>query len=241
MRILIVRHAEPDYAHNTLTEKGFKEAELLAERMKKIKIDDLYSSPQGRAVKTAEVSAEKIHKEFKVLDWLTEFEGKIIDDEEKRIPWNLLPQFWTDRNKLYNIYTWLEDSVMSCDNVSKCQSMVNNGFDNLLGYYGYQRKGIIYECEENIDKTIVLFCHFGLGMLLVSRLTGISPVLLWQTMFMPTSSVTTFVTEEREKGEVVFKCMQLGDTSHLYAADEPISKSGLYAEFFGGEGCGPLV
>lgn len=67
MRILIVRHAEPDYAHNTLTEKGFKEAELLAERMKKIKIDDLYSSPQGRAVKTAEVSAEKYIKNLKCL------------------------------------------------------------------------------------------------------------------------------------------------------------------------------
>ncbi len=57
-------------------------------------------------------------------------------------------------------------------------------------------------------------------------------------MFLPTSSVTTFVTEERVKGEVVFKCVQLGDASHLYAKDCPISKSGLFQEFFGRKGQG---
>ena len=107
--------------------------------------------------------------------------------------------------------------------------------------YGYYRDNIIYKCEENSEKTIVIFCHFALGMVLISHLCGISPVLLWQTMFLPTSSVTTFVTEERVKGEIVFKCMQLGDTSHLYANNEEVSKSGLYSEIYGGEGSGPIV
>ena len=49
MRILIVRHGEPDYAHDTLTEKGWREAELLSERLCKEKIDDFYVSPLGRA------------------------------------------------------------------------------------------------------------------------------------------------------------------------------------------------
>ena len=29
MRLIFIRHAEPDYAHNTITEKGWKEARLL--------------------------------------------------------------------------------------------------------------------------------------------------------------------------------------------------------------------
>ena len=33
MRIIFVRHAEPDYANDTLTEKGWREAALLAERV----------------------------------------------------------------------------------------------------------------------------------------------------------------------------------------------------------------
>lgn len=40
------------------------------------------------------------------------------------------------------------------------------------------------------------------------------------------------------EGEVVFKCIQLGDTSHLFQMDEPVSSSGLCPEFFGGMGCG---
>ena len=50
---------------------------------------------------------------------------------------------------------------------------------------------------------------------------------------MPASSVTTLITEERVRGEVFFKCMQLGDTSHLYAEGEPVSHSGLYCEVYG--------
>ena len=48
------------------------------------------------------------------------------------------------------------------------------------------------------------------------------------------SSVTTLVTEERVKGEVVFRCMQSGDLSHLYAADEPYSTAALFPECYTG-------
>ena len=53
MKLIIVRHAEPDYSIDSLTEKGFKEAEFLAQRLKKIKIDDVYVSRLGRAQDTA--------------------------------------------------------------------------------------------------------------------------------------------------------------------------------------------
>ena len=78
-------------------------------------------------------------------------------------------------------------------------------------------------------------------MVLASHLKGISPILLWQTMFLPTSSVTEFITEERVKGEFIFKCKQMGDTSHLYIKNEPVSNSGLCSEFFGGNQKGPQV
>ncbi|HBY72048.1 MAG TPA: histidine phosphatase family protein, partial [Lachnospiraceae bacterium] len=42
MRILFVRHGEPDYEHDSLTPKGFREAELLADRLEKLKIKDFY-------------------------------------------------------------------------------------------------------------------------------------------------------------------------------------------------------
>ena len=33
MRILIIRHGDPDYEHDSLTEKGLREANLLKKRL----------------------------------------------------------------------------------------------------------------------------------------------------------------------------------------------------------------
>ena len=47
MRILLLRHGEPDYANDTLTEKGNQEAELLSRRMANYDITDFYDEPVG--------------------------------------------------------------------------------------------------------------------------------------------------------------------------------------------------
>ena len=44
MKILIIRHAEPDYENNTLTDKGFVEADYLSERLEHSNITHIYSS-----------------------------------------------------------------------------------------------------------------------------------------------------------------------------------------------------
>ena len=53
MKLFIIRHGDPDYTIDSLTEKGRKEAALLAERLKNVKIDHFYVSPLGRAQATA--------------------------------------------------------------------------------------------------------------------------------------------------------------------------------------------
>ena len=53
MRLLIIRHGDPDYALDSVTEKGSREADLLAERLSKLAIDAVYLSPLGRARRTA--------------------------------------------------------------------------------------------------------------------------------------------------------------------------------------------
>ena len=240
MKILIIRHAEPDYKNNTLTNKGFVEAEYLSDKLQHSSITHIYSSPLNRAVLTAKPTAEKINKEIEICDWLTEFRGKVTLDDEKRIPWNMMPRIWQEESDVFNIKTFKKSNLYSSENMIEEYEYVVDNFDKLLENHGVKRENLIYKGENNND-TIAIFCHFALGMVLASHLTGISPVLLWQTMFLPTSSVTEFVTEERVKGEFVFKCKQMGDTSHLYIKGEPVSNSGLYSEFFGGEGEGAKV
>lgn len=36
MKLLIVRHGDPDYSIDSLTEKGWREAEYLSERLEKV-------------------------------------------------------------------------------------------------------------------------------------------------------------------------------------------------------------
>ena len=97
MKLLIIRHGEPDYSIDSLTEKGWREAELLADRLSKLQIRDFYVSPMGRARATAKPTLERLGRTAEVLDWLHEFRGQIINPStgERCIPWNLAPQYWT--------------------------------------------------------------------------------------------------------------------------------------------------
>ncbi len=79
MRLLIVRHGDPDYTIDSLTEKGWREAELLADRMSKEAIDYFYVSPLGRARDTASCTLKKNGRTAEVCPWQTGCEGSQED------------------------------------------------------------------------------------------------------------------------------------------------------------------
>ena len=67
MRILWIRHGEPDYSIDSLTEKGWREAELLADRMCRTPVDAFYVSPLGRAQDTARATLQRLDRTAEVL------------------------------------------------------------------------------------------------------------------------------------------------------------------------------
>ena len=239
MKILIIRHGDPDYSIDSLTEKGWREAELLSRRLAPLSIRDFYVSPLGRAQDTARPTLEKTGKQAETLPWLMEFRGQVWDpfgrmEQKKHIPWNLMPQYWTKCPDLFDKNAWLTHPLFaSTGEVREVYEEIGAGVEELLLRYGYAREGMLFRCERNSRDTIALFCHFGAGLAILSHLLGVALPVLWGGFFLPTSSVTTLVTEERVQGEVFFKCMQVGDTSHLYAGGEPVSSSGLFPEIYG--------
>ena len=64
MRLLFIRHGDPDYANDTLTEQGKIEAKLLSDVIGDFEIDDIYVSPLGRARDTAEYSLRVLGRKF---------------------------------------------------------------------------------------------------------------------------------------------------------------------------------
>ena len=48
MKLLIVRHGDPDYTIDSLTEKGWREARYLAQKLSKLEIKDFSSGKSKR-------------------------------------------------------------------------------------------------------------------------------------------------------------------------------------------------
>ena len=236
MKILIVRHAEPDYAIDSLTEKGRREAELLSERLCRLDVKAFYVSPLGRAQDTAAYTLRRMNRTARTLPWLHEFRGHCYDEMagRDRICWDYRPRQWQPHALLYDPDRWLDDPLLQGGNVREIWQETVDGLDGVLAEHGFHRDGPVYRCENNQPDTLVFFCHFGVGAAMVAHLCNIPPMLLWQGFCMQPSSVTTLVTEERVKGEAVFRCMSLGDLSHLYAAGERHSTAGLYPECYTG-------
>lgn len=234
MKLIFIRHGDPNYEKDSLTDKGWREAELLAKRVEEWNVKEFFVSPLGRAQDTARVSLEKIGRKAKTLDWLKEF-AVLIDDPmggKKWIPWDFLPSWWTKQEILYDRDRWALESHLATGSVETEQKKVIRGIDTLLKEYGYVRKERYYEVINPNKDTLVFFCHMGVQLLILSHLLGIAAPVLWHGMFTAPTSVTILCTEEQNEGEAFFRCKCLGDTSHLYVAKEEPSNSGFFKEIY---------
>ena len=235
MRIVIVRHGDPNYELDTLTETGWKEARLVAERIAKMDVKDFYVSPLGRAQDTASCTLEKMHRTATTCDWLREFAAQIYRPDvadRGMICWDWLPQDMTKEPKYYDVSTWMDTKVMQDGNVREQYEWVCKEMDALLKRYGYEREGLYYRVVKPNNDTIVLFCHFGVECVLLSHLLNISPMLLWHGFCAAPTSVTSVYTEERREGIASFRVNEFGSTAHLYVAGEGPSFSARFCECY---------
>ncbi|MCI7766910.1 MAG: histidine phosphatase family protein [Oscillospiraceae bacterium] len=234
MKILIIRHGDPDYEHDSLTEKGKREAELLAKRLINEKIDYYYLSPLGRAQATAEYTLKAKNAHGETCPWLREFHAPVIDEltGEERIPWDQLPAVWTAHEEYYSSELWHTTPTMKSGNVIAEAERVYKGIDEIIERHGYRREGNIYRAVSPNRDVIALFCHFGVECVMLGHLLGISPVVLWQGFCAAPTSVTVLTTEERREGIACFRMNAFGDTGHLYAEGEPPAFAARFCEIY---------
>ncbi len=235
MRLLIIRHGDPDYEHDSLTKKGWHEAELLSERIAKMNIRDFYVSPLGRAKDTASLTLKKMNRTATECDWLREFAPRIMRPDvidREAISWDWLPEDWTKEEAFYRRDLWGANEIMKAGNVKKEYDWVIKNFDNLLAKYGYVRDGENYRVDAPNRDTIAFFCHFGLECVLLSHLMNVSPMVLWHHTCAAPSSVTSVYTEERREGTAIFRVSSFGDISHLYAGEEKPAFAARFCETY---------
>lgn len=235
MKLLIIRHGDPDYTIDSLTEKGRREAAMLAERIAPMDISAYYVSPLGRAKDTAEYTLKRCGRTAETHRWLREFDCNIFDGEtgESRIAWDMLPEKWTKTPEYYDKDKWYEVPVMAESNMKAALEEVHSGLDSLLAKHGYVREGGYYRAVRPNEDTIAMFCHFGVECVMLGHLLGISPMTLWHGFIAAPTSVTAVCTEERREGIASFRVSAFGDVSHLYAKNEPPAFAGRFCETFG--------
>ena len=235
MKILLIRHGDPNYAIDGLTPKGEREAELLSHRMIKEKIDAIYCSTLGRAKKTAEPTLQKLGIQAEYCEWLREFDYAKVQYpylDKPSLAWDVMPSYMNQDRILYSSFDWKSAQMMQDSKMPELYDHVCQELDAVLARHGYERDGMIYRVTRSNHDTVAMFCHFGIMAALLSHLINCSPYSLWQNLVTLPTSVTTIYTEERQEGIAHFRCAGIGDLSHLYVANEEPSFMARWCECF---------
>ncbi|HMB00725.1 MAG TPA: histidine phosphatase family protein [Spirochaetota bacterium] len=224
MRIYIIRHGDPDYELDSLTPRGELEAVALAEYLSTMKVDYLFSSPLGRAIKTASFSESLLQLPVEILPWAAELSLKASDGSG----WPAFdenPQSLRSDPETGADSSWLD---------ALCEVRFNS--DKLFERFGWFRDGYVYSFngQSNNEKhaQIAVFCHGGFGLTWLAHLLGLSVRAVWSSFFLHPSSVTTVLMDERVDATATPRVIALSDTAHLYKAGLEPSRMGIKANYY---------
>jgi len=218
MLLYIIRHGEPDYQTDSLTEKGKKQADALAERLCVHGFDEIYSSPLGRAVQTAQPTCDRLKMPYKIEDWMSEnkaWEDFSVIDGNGNKNWAFGCQNTKLINGHYTSDDWHKNPVFSsCKSAPGGYKRISDCSDEFLERMGYKRDGKIYKIITPNEKRIAAFCHHGFGTSWLSHMLSISPNVFWAGFDLAHSSVTILVFRNNPDGYTAPTCICLSDISH---------------------------
>lgn len=225
MLFFFIRHGDPIYVPDSLTELGHKQAAALVSRMACCKPDRIFASSSNRAILTAQPTAAHLGKKIEILDWCHEnYAGEefgVINDAGNRV-WC----FHNEKTKRLFLSSevrrldrqWYEHPGFAETKFKAGITRIRRESDAFFGSLGYrhapEQGG--YIAERPNDDRIALFAHQGFGLAFLSCLLDI-PYPQFCTHFDTTHSGVT-VIEFAGEGLVIPKVLQLSNDSHIFAA-----------------------
>ncbi|KAJ8903203.1 hypothetical protein NDN08_004313 [Rhodosorus marinus] len=226
MRLVIVRHADPEYSVDGLTESGHLEAKALAERFGSGydgSIAKIYTSPKGRARATAKYTEDILGMEAAVEDWTQELSywGRLDQNarpgEGGMALWDMPGEFIRSFEPPLTIESQWEE-LEDLGKVRKNYVELCSMSDAFLARHGYVRENGRYRVERRNEDVIVVFCHGGFGLTWLSHLLQLPAPCVWSNFWMAPSSVTTVLFDIRSPEYATPRCLAVGDLSHLHKA-----------------------
>jgi probable phosphoglycerate mutase len=233
MRLFIIRHADPDYSIDSLTPAGHKEAQALVPRLRQLAPTHLYSSPMQRARHTAQYCADALGMPVNIEQWTAELHECRQDYQPggRLCVWDCPGELIRAGAHRPTADDWFEMPEFSNPLYREKFQFVQDNSDAFFARRGYAREYGRYRITEPNRDRLVVFCHGGFGLWWLAHLLDIPLPLVFSGFFLPPTSVTTVLFDERSAQWATPRCLGVGDVSHLHAADLPTSRSGIKANW----------
>lgn len=228
MLLFYIRHGDPIYSPDSLTELGHKQAKALTLRLKNAGIEEIYSSSSTRAVQTATPTAEMLGLPIKKLDWCHENLAwkdfsREIDGKRK---WCFADEETVD---LFNSpevraldHEWYNHPAFEGRSYREGYLRIQRETDAFIESLGYRHRPELngYTPINPSGRRVALFAHEGFGKLFLSALLDIPyPLYCTRYAISHTSMTVIYFPDNRE---IVYPhVLQHAGDSHLFAAGIP--------------------
>jgi broad specificity phosphatase PhoE len=198
LTVLLTRHGHTDRSepeqylgqrvHASLTERGRRDAEALANRLEPVAIDRIISSPLGRAVETAQILAARLHVDVETDERMTEldygvWEGLQVEEIDARFP---------GERQLYNANP-ATHPVGGGESGLAVAARVGAFMEELIGWW----------MAEGADRTCILVGHSSVNRVLLAQVLGV-PLADYRRRFKQDwANLTVLRWESREEGPML--------------------------------------
>ncbi len=219
-----VRHGDPIYEPDSLTELGHKQAAALAKRFSLYGLDEIYSSTSIRAQQTAEPTCVALNKEKTLLDWTNEGHAWwefTVEKENGGREWAFCDQRYKQKFNAPAVLAmgnkWYEHPSFKNDSFKKGVERIAKDADEFFLSLGlaHDRENGCYRVVKPNEKRVALFAHAGFGIAFLSSILDIPYPYLATKMDLCHTSVTVIWFDESK--EMIYpRVLQWANDSHLY-------------------------
>ena len=221
MLLYIIRHGDPDYKTDSLTEKGWLQAESVGKRIAASGIDQIYSSPMGRAKQTAEPACRLLGLPCGIEEWAHEVEDGRLSSEPYGKPKSvslIQNTYFLENGGIDLPYDRAFEAVsFRSSGMKEAQEYIVNGGRDFLERLGYKEENGVYRILRPNEDKVALFCHGVMSRAWIAHLLHIPIHLMWAGFHYTHTGVTVIEFKNNENGITAPTCLCYNDMSHLYA------------------------
>lgn len=222
MLFFYIRHGDPIYNPDSLTQLGHKQAEAVVKRLALYGIDEIYASTSNRAILTATPTANYLNKEIKLADFASEVHTwanltiKMPQGTQWLFQTPKVKELFHSKEIIELGFQWYKHPYFKDYDYESEMNRIRKESDNFFAQLGYVHLGNgKYKVENKNDKRIALFAHQGFGVAFLPTLLGL-PYPHFATHYDMCHSGITVIEFKEEAGYAYPKILTLSNDSHLF-------------------------